>query len=169
MTVDKKNTLIVSLLLPFLVLLLYTIYNAVSLSAGTEAILPISGYDPRDLISGHYLAYQVDYPPEVSCGPTQSTDRRISCYCITDWDDSGLVVNGYYGEDCEAEDSCIAYIGGECKHGRFTAGIERYYISESKSIDMDRRLRDKGAYIRVSIDSSGKAMIKDLIWDLTDH
>ena len=28
---------------------------------GSEIILPISGFDPRDILSGHYLVYRIDY------------------------------------------------------------------------------------------------------------
>ena len=46
---------------PFLILLSWTIKLHYQKETLPEVILPITGYDPRDLLSGHYIQYQIDW------------------------------------------------------------------------------------------------------------
>lgn len=48
--------------LPIIVLLCWMAALQFSLSTAEKIVLPVSGYDPRDLLSGHYLRVQVRYP-----------------------------------------------------------------------------------------------------------
>lgn len=50
------------LALPIIVLFFWMSALQVSLSTAEKIVLPVSGYDPRDLLSGHYLRVQVLYP-----------------------------------------------------------------------------------------------------------
>lgn len=40
---------------------------------GQEVVLPITGYDPRELLTGHYVRFQFrsEYPPGAPCPPGQ--------------------------------------------------------------------------------------------------
>lgn len=40
---------------------------------GQEVVLPITGYDPRELLTGHYVRFQFrsEYPPGTPCPPGQ--------------------------------------------------------------------------------------------------
>ena len=57
----KKNILIAFISLPFICLLGWVIFLTVIKNTGTDVTLSITGYDPRDLLSGHYIAYQIDW------------------------------------------------------------------------------------------------------------
>lgn len=50
------------LALPIIALFCWVSVLQVSLSTAEKIVLPVSGYDPRDLLSGHYLRIQVLYP-----------------------------------------------------------------------------------------------------------
>lgn len=41
--------------------------------SGQEVVLPITGYDPRELLTGHYVRFQFrsEYPPGTPCPPGQ--------------------------------------------------------------------------------------------------
>ena len=53
----------------------FTHYKA---QQGTIWAVPISGYDPRDLLRGHYVVYRYDWP-----GLSNSEDRSyVSELCI---------------------------------------------------------------------------------------
>lgn len=54
------------LLLPLVVLLGWTGYLSLAMHHRTEITLPVTGYDPRDLLSGHYIRYQIEWQ-EVDC------------------------------------------------------------------------------------------------------
>lgn len=57
----KNIRLLIRLFLPFFCLLAWTGSIALQRNGGTEVKLPIRGYDPRDLFSGHYLVYTIDW------------------------------------------------------------------------------------------------------------
>ena len=74
----KSSTLRYAMLsLPLAVLVAWTGYHTISSRIGTEIILKVAGYDPRDLLSGHYLTYNVVYEPAVDgCGAEGSRERN---------------------------------------------------------------------------------------------
>ncbi|MBQ9272042.1 MAG: GDYXXLXY domain-containing protein [Alphaproteobacteria bacterium] len=47
--------------LPLVCLAIWTIFLAVQQKRGSEVKVAIQGYDPRDLLSGHYIQYQIDW------------------------------------------------------------------------------------------------------------
>ena len=58
---NKNNFVIYLLLFPFLGIALWLCYFFVFIEHSTEVRLPITGYDPRNLLSGHYIAYRIDW------------------------------------------------------------------------------------------------------------
>lgn len=47
--------------LPILFLGMWGVSLKIQMNSGIEVRLPIRGYDPRDLLSGHYIQYQIDW------------------------------------------------------------------------------------------------------------
>lgn len=47
--------------LPILFLGMWGVSLKIQMNSGLEVRLPIRGYDPRDLLSGHYIQYQIDW------------------------------------------------------------------------------------------------------------
>ena len=47
--------------LPILFLGMWGVSLKIQMNSGIEVKLPIRGYDPRDLLSGHYILYQIDW------------------------------------------------------------------------------------------------------------
>ena len=56
----NKRLLAVTLALPWLCLLGWVLFLTASANSGKQITLPVTGYDPRDLLSGRYIAYQID-------------------------------------------------------------------------------------------------------------
>ena len=56
---NKIKTFI--LLLPFIGMCCWAFYYAHFVKNATEVVLPITGYDPRNLLSGHYIEFQIDW------------------------------------------------------------------------------------------------------------
>ncbi len=153
-----------ALSLPFLSMGVWVIWLFISLSAGKEAVLPVSGYDPRDLISGHYLTFTVDYPGGNTCSEENYEEEEKSCYCITSLGKNSEVTEGYFTPYCTEDNSCIMFIKGTCRYGTFDAGISRFFINETQAAALDEKLRENGAFIRLSVDYSGHALIKEFLW-----
>lgn len=57
----KEQWIRLSFIVPILFLLGWVIYLSLFTLTAQEVKIRIMGYDPRDLLSGHYLAYQIDW------------------------------------------------------------------------------------------------------------
>ena len=57
----KKNLLLAVLFLPLICLIGWTIFLTASRNQGKDVKVAVMGYDPRDLLSGHYIQYQIDW------------------------------------------------------------------------------------------------------------
>lgn len=57
----NKKILALVFSIPFFVLLLWTIWLYAQQATGKEVRVFITGYDPRDLLSGHYIQYTIDW------------------------------------------------------------------------------------------------------------
>lgn len=155
--IHSKKALIAALLFPIIALAVLTGYKKSVLSYGTEVTLPISGYDPRDLLSGHYLIYQIDYGVSGICPDNSPHDAGFIC----------LETKTFSYVEPE---SCAQLIRGVCHYSRFEAGIEKYFVPEDKAKELEDRIRSKSASIVLSIPKSGHAQVKELLvegqpWD----
>ncbi len=57
----KKYGYIGLVLLPVVILLAWVATLEVQIWQGREVVVRLQGYDPRDLLSGHYIRYQLDW------------------------------------------------------------------------------------------------------------
>ncbi|CAK0761708.1 hypothetical protein CCP4SC76_3520015 [Gammaproteobacteria bacterium] len=146
-----------SLLLPLAILAGLVATKHLAREWGTEFRLPISGYDPRDLLSGHYLIYRVDYAVPV-CGAASNTagdaTRQVLAHVC-------LAPRFFeYGTPAQ----CTLAIRGHCQAGRFQAGIERFYIPQEYAGPLEQAVRDKKAEILLSV-TPGATLVKNLLID----
>lgn len=152
--IKSKKALIAALLFPILALGALTAYKRSVLTFGLEVTLPITGYDPRDLLSGHYLIYQIDYGVSGLC-PSTYSEKRTGYICLDEPKRFSF----------SQPDGCSKMIRGVCNYSRFEAGIERFYVPQEKALELEQRIRSKSASIVLSIPPSGQAQVKDLLID----
>ncbi|PKL39063.1 MAG: hypothetical protein CVV44_09360 [Spirochaetae bacterium HGW-Spirochaetae-1] len=159
---NKK--LAAALLIPIVMLALLTLYKAVKIYSGRKVIIPITGFDPRDLLSGHYLTYRLALNTDVCSGHDRDRGNLFLCLSL---DKNGAVIGSYPMEylDEDWRDRCSAVLKGTCRRGSFMAGIERFYIPENESVLLDRAVRQGKGSLVVSIDNKGNASIKELLID----
>ena len=163
--IASKNRwlLIASLVLPVLVLTVITVNKIIIAASGVEARFPVEGYDPRDILAGHYVTYRVDYGVDNLC-PQSLSVKAISsqsCLCITD---VATVPATSHPVDCydPLPAECIALIKGSCMSGSFEADIERFYINESNAAGIDQAVRRGNMMIRVKVSRNGGAVVQSL-------
>lgn len=149
---QSKKSLLIALLIPILSLFALTVYKNILLSVGQEIVLPISGYDPRDLLSGHYLVYRIDYNVGAVCAARVEERKAYIC----------LEPKGFFYEQ---PDSCKKLIRGFCRSGRFEAGVEKFFVPDSRAQDIENMVRSKSASIVLSVTADGQAQVKDLLID----
>lgn len=147
--IKNKRIFITLLLLPVAALLMITFSKIWILQVGQELELPISGYDPRDLLSGHYLTYRIDYGFPIECAPMSEGQDLFVCMSLKT-------------VSTERQAECSTQIRGQCRNGVFNAGIERFYIPESKATELTTALRERPSSILISILKNGHAQVKSL-------
>lgn len=162
MSINKK--LAAALAVPMICLALLCAYKAIHVMAGKTVVIPITGFDPRDILSGHYLTYRLKIETGNAC---QNDDReRDSLALCLSLNDKGVVAGSYpvfYDSIDEAENKCDAILQGKCERGHFIAGVERFYIPENESVFLDSAVRSGEGAVIVSVDRNGKAVVKDLL------
>ena len=58
---QNDNGVKIALLLPFLIIFCWVMYYSNFVRNAKEVTLPILGYDPRNLLSGHYVDFRIDW------------------------------------------------------------------------------------------------------------
>lgn len=151
---NKRMLLLIALALPILALMASAYLRSVQRDSGEQITLPIEGFDPRDLLSGHYLIYQVDYGLETGC-----TEHDVeTAVCLRP-------EREMYPADA-VPGSCKLFIRGYCdSSANFRAGIERFYIPEEYAEALETQVRDKRGSLVLSVDKQGNAAIRDLLID----
>jgi len=156
--INKK--ILVAVLIPFLLLCLLIVRAEIHIQQGREWTFHVQGYDPRDLLRGHYLRFNLRY--NWVDGKSQCESAHDCCLCLSD---IGEVVPTVAKTNCEvAQNQCDGYI-----HGDFERSLNRYYIPENQAAQAEQILRDaranNDAYLSLSINSRGVPQITDMIID----
>lgn len=100
--------------------------------SGTKVQLAVTGYDPRDLLAGHYLNYTVNYGPAGDCPRDDSfVEATEMCVCLVPTPATQLHEANWSGPCDVRPEECPVFIKGNCNYGRFTADIERFYFPET--------------------------------------
>ncbi|MBN8540793.1 MAG: GDYXXLXY domain-containing protein [Deltaproteobacteria bacterium] len=157
MTLNRKK-LLFAIAFPIVLLLGLTLQKHTLRQTGVKKVFPISGFDPRDLLSGHYLIYSVDYgiPDVCSVGSANWSKKTEAHICF----DTGVFVNGPIRDS-----NCKVAIEGSCTGSRFVAGLERFYVPQEKALALEKLVQNRQASIVVSIGSRGEAQVTDLLID----
>ena len=148
---NRRLWLIVALAVPILALAASAYLKNVQRNTGVEVVLPIKGFDPRDLLSGHYLIYRVDYGVAGGCDKQQG--QASVC----------LRPQRVLYPTAELPPDCTLFIHGQCDNGVFSAGIERFYIPEEYAQVLEDKVRDQQGELVLAVDSQGNAAIRDLL------
>lgn len=151
---NPQLRLVAALLFPIVVLAANTWMYQQQRQAGESFKFPIEGFDPRDMLSGHYLFYKVNYgiADEYGC-PTSDIAASL---CL------GPEKRVYPAD--ERPSTCTVYLQGKCNaNAIFTAGLDRFYIPQEYATRLERDIAQKKGEIEVSIDKRGNAAILDLL------
>jgi len=153
-----------ALVLPLLLLALLIVQKATAFIGAPTVRLQIHGYDPRDLIAGHYLAFTVDY------GVTQPIELRYGSAYLCFTEEGGLKASAWHeGKAADSRDpqTCPVFLQGAMDYGRFLAGVEYYYVNENAALELDKALRsgEHKSEIILQINSEGQGRVQSLIFD----
>lgn len=154
----KKLGLIISLIFPIIFLLILIGSHHYGFFIKKEYTLNTFGYTPRPFLSGNYLAYRIDYQTPGLCPiPLLLTAESRDAYLCLD--------PRFFSYKKPTTEQCKAFLKGKCTLGRFHAGIERFPIPEKYVPTLDKMVRYKKSQIVISVTTSGKAVIEQLLVD----
>lgn len=159
----KKYLLIAAVVFPIVVLFGLILSKQLRLSQGNQVLLPIEGFDPRDLLSGHYLTYRINYGASAGCYRGQGDGQKLYACLYEVSGSEGQYRARFISHDSLADSDCGLFIAGRCENGRFTAGIEKFYIPEQYAAPLDRAVRAGKGKIVLKVSGSGSAAIQDLL------
>lgn len=164
----RNPRLALALAVPVVCLAGLTAYKQVRVMVGTSIVIPIVGFDPRDLLSGHYLTFRLDLGSAICERPGQETPSGEALACLEGR--AGAMTSAQRLEPVQFSPpaptpGCAAVLRGRCEHGRFAAGIERFYVPEERAAALDRAVRSEKGAVVVAIDRTGAAAVKDLLID----
>jgi uncharacterized membrane-anchored protein len=127
--------------------------------------LAIRGYDPRDLISGHYLRYQyeLDWQGEASCdqalpGRERSLDSGC-CVCLTRQGEPPASPAAR-SLSCDAVSSCDGWLYAEQLQPP-----QRYFVPEERAQELEQAMGERKAAVDVVTSTSGTAAVGELYFD----
>lgn len=132
----------------------FTHYKA---QQGTIWTVPVIGYDPRDLLRGHYIVYRYEWPGL----PTDRDRNYVSALCIKGKapviDAVSIVDRPFVGEPVEKPDcTIIARIapGSDADLGLLTGKI---YIAQTKADALQKQMFDPKlqAFVHIRIRDDG--------------
>ena len=151
----KKHSIwpIIAVIIPIIALVGLTVKKERRMIHGEEVVLPIEGFDPRDLLSGNFLIYQIKYGVTNLCQQTSKQSNSTIGYVVLD-PPQFQTLKPSIGQ---------TFIKGECERGRFKAGIERFYIPQEHATILDKEVRGKKGKIVLSVFYDGRAQVKDLL------
>lgn len=183
-TPPASARLVAALALPIVALAFLAGYHYTTYHAGKEYRFPITGYDPRDLLSGHYLVYRIDYGLGDLCyqqsGGEPANSQADSAQADSAQADSGQADSSQARKPTATTayvclepkqfsyypiESCGYYVKGQCHFGRFSAGLERFYVPEARAKELEASIQKHQAHIVLSALPKGRVLVKELLID----
>jgi uncharacterized membrane-anchored protein len=116
----------------------------------------VQGYDPRDILRGHYLDLRYDFN---RAGRDTCSDEPDCCLCLTQIHPEGI----------DPEVRAVACDEAKLCDGWVLAGDMqppiRYFIPEQRATELEQALRDSDAALEVVVDSAGHPSLTELYLD----
>lgn len=153
----------VAVLVPFIALLGWSLSLAIGLASGTAVRLRIEGSDPRDFLRGHYIRYSLTQGGK--CEVEARLQNDLHCGCLTPEPNTPYSAISWIGLCDRKPADCALFLKGSCRSGRFTAGVEEYYIPEELAPALKSVPEDSAIVLAVS--RTGRSqVVKMLVGDI---
>lgn len=156
--INARWRLLLALVLPILSLAVLTSYRYYLQIVGEKFEVAIVGFDPRDLLSGHYLTYRVDFGVSGKCDKSDGANNE-AYLCV-----KPVTKIFKYSDNME---NCQLFITGQCTNNKefYVADINRFYIPEEYARELDQLVRSKKGSLILSVKNNGSVTIVDLLID----
>lgn len=172
---SPRAMLAAALLLPLIVLAYSWASTHRLAQQGQEWLIPIQGYDPRDLLRGHYVQYRYDWPVAVQPSGADRAEAAFdpalaSRLCIEGTAPNILQVRPLpFSEDMAGkgqEHGCAIVARATLGARREVRGLDSgiLYASQERALSLSRQLTDprQQGFVRVRIRPDGVMRPVDL-------
>jgi uncharacterized membrane-anchored protein len=125
---------------------------------GTDWDVPIAGYDPRDLLRGHYIQYRYEWP-----GITADENGNWHWFQTLCVEGNAPTITRVSRLENEAEAKCDAIVRAP-RDGMTDLITGRFYVPQTRAREYEDRLRDSKlrGILRVRIREDGVMTPKSL-------
>jgi len=156
----SRRATLVAVALPLLAIVLGIVRAERFLGRTHDFVFEIGGYDPRDLLRGHYLQFTLRVEPLPQREACIDDPQGTCCLCLT---------RAQPGQVSQVERATCATARAECD-ASLPLGVlaqpYRYYVPEESAKELQNRLLDamprSGARAVVAVDSRGEARVREL-------
>jgi uncharacterized membrane-anchored protein len=122
---------------------------------GERIALPVYGYDPRDLLSGHYVQFRLVAGRETEA---LSPQEGSVAACLERGADGMHHVTHLRGP----KEACT-FITGASRPYNVDFGVDRFYVDERRANEVGRVAEGPTTYLVVTVDGSGTIHPIDLV------
>ena len=156
----KNKSVFIAVSLPFIVLCLLIMRAEYHIQSGEQWSFELQGYDPRDLLRGHYLRLNVSY--DIDQNKNTCASGKDCCLCLTKT--NALAPKVHLTACSTAKTQCDGFMLSSQR-----SSLSRYYIPETDARRAEKILVEartkRTAYLHVSINGKGEPAITDLTVD----
>jgi uncharacterized membrane-anchored protein len=156
----RRLFLPLALLLPLVGLGLIWLLAERESDQGTEWDVPIAGYDPRDLLRGHYVQFRYDWPAvQEDDVPAWSVSQKSLCIIGTAPDIESVEVRDLAAPDPSSAAVCDATANANPWSEEGDDGLirDRIYVPQQAAGDYEAKLANAKlqGIVRIRINNSG--------------
>lgn len=149
----SKIITVLATLLPFVVTLGFLCYEATAVFVGTPVSLTVTGYDPADILRGHYIRYELlleDVELMESVTDVDNFSGTQGYLSIVDSNGDGIYdsLGGFYwNQKPEVYIKAECYRYSESYTRFFLVGNQgRYYLDEKIAYDVEKAINQHGSF-----------------------
>lgn len=146
--------------LPLLAIVLGIVRAERFLGRTRDFVLEMGGYDPRDLLRGHYLQFQLRVDPLAEREPCDPQAGETCCLCLTAAG-SGAVSPAERATCDTARDACDGMLPLAVLSRAY-----RFYVPEARATELEEQLRDamprRAAHAVLAIAPDGTMRVREL-------
>ena len=145
----------VAAFIPVVCVALLMVRGEVRSAGATKFLVPITGYDPRDLLHGQYIRFRFEFRQDDSVASCEGPD---CCLCLQGAEMTSPRVTRVGCQDTSL--ACDAIVSGTRAHD-----AQRYLVPEHAGILLEDALRDRAASVEMQCSPDGSFALGELYLD----
>ena len=153
------NKTVLALLVPIVALLGWVASIEYQIATSQKIRIHIEGYDPRDLLAGHYISFSISAADKTPCKDQGSISTNAAyCLCYVPSSD-GVFHQPSWGGLCDSKpQNCDTFIRGVCNWNRFTVSADRYSFPEYYASVLQTLPAESSAFVSVNKNGGMKVL-----------